>query len=142
MAEYSYVLAQTVEADANLIFTNGDRACRKRLIEHRNDSGIFTLRGAANGCRALYAVTFTGNIAISAGGTVEPISVAITYNGEALRNATAIVTPAAVGDFFNVSITTFVEVPCGCCVSVAVENVSATTSIDVTNANIIFERIA
>ena len=142
MAEYSYVLSQTVEADENLIFNNGDRACRKRLIEHRNDSGIFTLRGAPNGCRALYAVTFTGNIAIAAGGTVEPISVAITYNGEALRNATAIVTPAAIGDFFNVSITTFVDVPCGCCVSVGVENVSATTAIDVTNANIIFERIA
>jgi hypothetical protein len=90
----------------------------------------------------IYSVTFTGNIAIAAGGTVEPISVAITINGEALGNATAIVTPAAIGDFFNVSITTFIDIPCGCCVTVSVENASATTPIDVTNANIIFERIA
>lgn len=142
MAEYSYTLVQTVAADENVLFNNGSRACRKGFIQHRDDSGIFTLKGSANGCRALYAVTFTGNLAISAGGTVEPISVAITYNGEALRNATATVTPTVVGAFFNVSISTFVEVPCGCCVSIAVENVSDTTDIDVRNANIIFERIA
>jgi hypothetical protein len=142
MAEYSYPLVQTVAADENVLFNNGSRACHKGFIQHRDDSGIFTLKGPGNSCRALYAVTFTGNIAISAGGTVEPISVALTYNGEALRNATATTTPAAIGDFFNVSITTFVEVPCGCCVSIAVENVSETTDIDVRNANIIFERIA
>ena len=32
-------------------------------------------------------------------------------------------------------------IPCGCCVTVSVENVSATTAIDVTNANIVFERV-
>ena len=142
MAEYSNVLVQSVAADENVIFNNGSRACRKGFIQHRDDSGIFTLKGPSNACRALYAVTFTGNIAISAGGTVEPISVALTYNGETLRNAVATMTPAAIGDFSSVSISTFVEVPCGCCVSVAVENVSDTTSIDVRNANIIFERIA
>lgn len=143
MAEYSYhPLVQTVSADENVIFNNGSRACRKGFIQHRDDSGIFTLKGATNGCRALYAVTFTGNIAISEGGAVEPISTAITYNGEALRNATATVTPTVAEAFFNVSISTFLEVPCGCCVSIAVENVSDTTDIDVRNANIIFERIA
>lgn len=142
MAEYSYPLVQTTVVDENVLFNNGSKACRKGFIQHRDDSGIFTLKGATNGCRALYAVTFTGNLAISEGGTVEPISVAITYNGEALRNATATVTPTVVGAFFNVSISTFVEVPCGCCVSIAVENVSDTTDIDVRNANIIFERIA
>ena len=75
-------------------------------------------------------------------GTVEPVSIAITINGEALGNATAIVTPAAIGDFFNVSVTTFVDIPCSCCVTVSVENTSETTDIDVTNANIIFERVA
>lgn len=141
-AEYSAIPVQTIDADENVIFMNGSRACHKGYIQHRDTSGIFFLKGATNGCRAVYRVTFNGNIAIAAGGTVEPISVALTINGEELGNATATVTPAAIGDFFNVSVTTFIDIPCGCCVTVSVENVSDTTAIDVTNANIIFDRVA
>ena len=141
-AEYSAVAVQTVAVDDNILFNNGSRACRKGFVQHRDDSGIFFLKGATNGCRAVYRVTFNGNIAIATGGSVEPISVALTINGEALGNATATVTPAAIGDFFNVSVTTFIEIPCGCCVTVSVENVSDTTAIDVSNANIIFDRVA
>ena len=141
-AEYSAVAVQTVAVDDNILFDNGSRACRKGFVQHRDDSGIFFLKGATNGCRAVYRVTFNGNIAIATGGTVEPISVALTINGEELGNATATVTPAAIGDFFNVSVTTFIEIPCGCCVTVSVENVSDTTAIDVSNANIIFDRVA
>lgn len=140
-AEYSAVAVQTVEVDDNVIFSNGSRACRKGFIQHRDDSGIFFLRGS-NAYRAVYRITFTGNIAIATGGTVEPISVALTINGEELGNATATVTPAAVGDFFNVSVTTFIEILCDCCVTISVENASDTTAIDVTNANIIFDRVA
>ena len=141
-AEYSAVAVQTVAVDDNILFNNGNRACRKGFIQHRDDSGIFFLKGATNGCRAVYRVTFNGNIAIAEGGTVEPISIALTINGEELGNALATVTPAAIGDFFNVAVTTFIEIPCGCCVTVSVENVSDTTAIDVTNANIIFDRVA
>ena len=76
-----------------------------------------------------------------AGTCLSRFPIALTINGEALGNATATVTPAAIGDFFNVSVTTFIDIPCGCCVTVSVENVSATTAIDVTNANIVFERV-
>ena len=142
-AEYSYIPLQTVDVDDNVLFMNGERDCRKGYISHRPSSGIFFLKGATNGCRAIYRLTFDGNIAASAvGGTVEPISVALAINGETIGNATAIVTPAALGDFYNVSISTFIDVPCNCCVSVSIKNVSDTTSIDVTNANIIFERVA
>lgn len=141
-AEYSAIAAQTVAVDENVLFNNGSRSCRKGFIQHRDDSGIFFLKGSSNGCRTVYRVTFNGNIAIATGGTVEPISVALTINGESLGNATATVTPAAIGNFFNVSVTTFIDIPCGCCVTVSVENVSATTAIDVTNANIIFDRVA
>lgn len=141
-AEYSRIDLQTVSVDENVVFMDGDRACRKGFVSHRTGSGIFFLKGSNNGCKAVYRVTFNGNIAIATGGTVEPISVALTINGEALGNATAIVTPAAIGDFFNVSITTFVDIPCGCCVTVSVENTSASTAIEVENANIIFERVA
>lgn len=141
-AEYSAVAVQTVAVDGNIFFDNGSRACRKGLIQHRDDSGIFFLKGAGNGCRSTYRVTFNANIAIAAGGTVEPISVALTINGEPIGNGVAVVTPAAVGDAFNVSFTTFVDLPCGCCVTVSVENVSDTTDIDVSNANIVFDRVA
>ncbi len=140
-AEYSRTALQTVAVGNNVQFGNGCRACRKGFVQHRDDSGIFTVKGGSNGCRATYKVTFDGNIAISAGGTVEPISVALTINGEALGNATAIVTPAAIGDFFNVNVTTFIDIPCGCCVTVSVKNVSTTTAIDTVNANIVFERV-
>lgn len=141
-AEYSFVPLQTVDVDENVIFTEGSRACHKGFIQHRDNSGIFFLKGANNGCKTVYRVTFNGNIAIAEGGTVEPISVALTINGEELGNALATVTPAAIGDFWNVSITTFIEIPCSCCVTVSVKNVSDTTAIDVTNANIIFDRVA
>ena len=141
-AEYSYVPLQTIGVDENVTFMDGDRACRKGYISHRSGSGIFFLKGSNNGCKAVYRVTFNANIAIAEEGTVEPISIALTINGEALGNATAIVTPAAIGDFFNVSVSTFVDIPCGCCVTVSVENTSETTDIDVTNANIIFDRVA
>jgi hypothetical protein len=142
MAEYSYVPLQNLAVNENILFMDGFRACRKGYVQHREGSGIFTLRGVTNQCKAVYKVQFNGNIAIATGGTVEPISVALTINGEALGNATATVTPAAIGDFFNVSVATFIDVPCGCCLTVSVENTSATTAIDVTNANIIIDRVA
>ena len=140
-AEYSAIPVQSIAVDENVLFSNGSRCCKKGFIQHRDDSGLFTLRGARN-CNAVYRVSFGANIAIAAGGAVEPISIALTINGETLGNALATVTPAAIGDFFNVFVSTFVEIPCGCCVTVSVENVSDTTAIDVTNSNIIFERIA
>lgn len=142
-AEYIFVPSQIVAVNANVLFNNGCRACRKGFISHRDDSGIFFLKGS--GCRAIYRVTFNGNIAVAPaadGGVLEPISVALTINGETLGNATAIVTPAAIGNFFNVSITTFMDIPCGCCVTVSVENTSPTSAIEVENANIIFDRVA
>ena len=144
-AEYSYVPLQTVAEDGNILFLDGNRACKKGFITHRSGSGVFRLKGAANACRTIYRVTFDANIAVAAaadGGVLGPISVALQEDGEALGNATAIVTPAAIGDFFPVSLTTFVEICGTCCASISVENVSDGTAIDVANANIIIERVA
>ncbi len=142
MVEYSYPVVQTVEPDENVLFFNGDRACRKGLVVHNDSSGLFRMRSAGNTCKTVYKVQFTANIAIAEGGTVEPISVALVSNGEVLRNAVATVTPAAIGDFFNVTISTFIPVMCGCCESIAVKNISDTTAIDVINANLIIDRVA
>lgn len=141
-AEYSYVPVQTVAEGENILFLDGERSCRKGYITHRNSSGVFRLKGASNGCKAVYKVTFNANIAVAEGGTVGAISVALQEDGETLGNALAIVTPAAIGDFFNVALTTFICIPCGCCVTVSVENTSDGTAIDVSNANIVFERVA
>ena len=141
-AEYSYPLSQIVAEDENILFLAGDRACKKGYITHRSGSGVFRLKGAGNACKTVYRVTFNANIAVAEGGTVGAISVALQEDGETLQNAVATVTPTLAEAFFNVSLTTFIIIPCGCCVTVSVENISDGTAIDVTNANIIFDRIA
>ena len=88
-------------------------------------------------------MVYGGNIAIPTGGTVGPISIAISVDGEALGSATATVTPAAVGDEFNVFAAALVSVPRGCCVTVSVKNVTTPAqTIEVENANLLIERIA
>ena len=139
--EYSYPLVQTVAVDENVLFLNGNRCCKKGYIVHNDSSGVFRIKGDPRSCRTIYKVHFNANIAIATGGTVEPISVALTQNGEVLRNSIATVTPAAIGDFWNVGFETFIELPCGCCDTISIENTSA-TAIDVINANIIIDRIA
>lgn len=142
MAEFVSSATQTVAAGQNVLFTETP-VCGKCSIMHRDGSGIVTLRGANNPCNtARYKVSFGGNIAVATGGTVGPISVAITLNGEPLYSSTATVTPAAIGDFFAVYTTAIINVPYNCCLTVAVENVSnPATPIDVSNANFIAERI-
>ncbi len=141
MAEYTAINRQTIPAGQNVPFTESPVPCNKGYVVHREGSGVFTLRGITNQRCARYKVSFGGNIAIPTGGTVGPISVALALEGEPLGSATAIVTPAAVDEFFNVFVAVYVTVPCGCCMSVAVENTS-TQPIDVQNANIIIERVA
>ena len=140
--EYNFIPTQSVDVDENILFLNGNRCCKKGLIMHNDSSGVFRVKGVANSCKTIYKVHFNANIAIATGGTVEPISVALTQNGEVLRNAVATVTPAAIGDFFNVSLETFIELPCGCCDTITVRNISDTTAIDVINANIVIDRVA
>lgn len=139
MAEFTNIFVQQIAANANAVFSETP-VCGSDCIVHREGSGIITLRGMTNQCRARYKVVFGGNIAIPTGGTVGPISIAIAVEGEALGSATATVTPAAVGDEFNVFAAAFIDVPRGCCVTVAVKNTSAQT-IELQNANIIAERV-
>jgi len=140
MAEFTANAVQTVSAGQNVQFTETP-VCGSKCIVHREGSGIVTLRGITNQCKARYKVSFGGNIAIPAGGTAGEISIALSIDGEPLASAKAIVTPAAVSEFFNVFTAVFVEVPKGCCLTVSVENTS-TQAISVQNANLIAERVA
>lgn len=131
---------QTVNENQNVLFTD-TVTCGNCSITHRDGSGLVTLRGVTNQCRARFKVSFGGNIAIPADGTVEAISLAISLDGEPIATTTMIVTPAAVEEFWNVFSAIFIDVPRGCCSSVGVRNTS-TQAIDVQNANLIVERVA
>lgn len=148
MAEYSSNQLQTVNPGETIIFTESPVPCKRGLVRHRDDTGNFLLVGYIPrqfGCRfnrqqdANYLVDFGANIAIPTGGTVEAISVAITIDGATLPASTMIVTPAAVGEFFNVSRAINAAVFGGCCESLAVRNTSS-QPILVQNANLIITR--
>lgn len=146
-AEYSYPLTQTVAVDENILFLNGDRCCKRGYILHNNTSGMFRLKGICKNCatRAVYKVNFHANVAVAPaadGGVLEPVTLALTQNGETMLNTVSTVTPAAIGDLWVINFETLIELPCGCCDTISVRNISATTAIEVENANILFERIA
>lgn len=140
MAEYTANTVQTVESFQNVLLTETPVSGNCSIV-HREGSGLVTLRGITNQCRARYRVFFSGNIALPADGTVEPISIAIAINGEAVATSTMTSTPAAVEEFNNVSSAIFLNVPAGCCSQISVKNIS-TQAIDVRNANLIVERVA
>ena len=146
-AEYSYPLTQNVAVNENIVFLNGDRCCKKGFIVHNDSSGVFRLKGICKNCapRAIYKVNFHANVAVAPadeGGVLEPIVIALSQNGETARNTVSVVTPAAIGDQWVVNFETLIELPCGCCDTISVRNISATPAIEVENANILFERIA
>ena len=140
MAEFSNSSIALVSAGQNVPLTE-TAVNSKPCIVHRAGAGLVTLRGLTNQCRALYKVSYGGNIAIPTGGTVEAITAALSVNGEALNSATATVTPAAVENYFNVYVSAQVSVPKGCCVTVAMKNTSA-QAVNFANSNLTVERIA
>lgn len=131
---------QTVNANQNVLFTD-TVTCGNCSIMHRDGSGLVTLRGVTNQCRARYKVTFGGNIAIPTGGTVGDISMAIVVEGESLSSTIMTVTPAAVENFWNIFTAVLIDVPQNCCISIGVRNIND-QAIEVQNANLIVERVA
>ena len=131
---------QLVNENQNVLFSDTivDGNCS---VVHRDGSGLVTLRGITNQCRARYRITFGGNIAIPTGGTVAAISLALSIDGEPIDTTTMIATPAAVENYWNVSSSIFIDVPRGCCYSLGVRNTSD-QPVNVQNANLIIERVA
>ena len=152
MAEYLANEVQTVALNGPVIF-RASIPCNRGYVYHEDETGIFILRGIVNNrcaCFAQYQVTFNGNIAVPEGGTVGPIVIALTVNGEPRLTSRAIYTPAAVDEYGNVTSTAIIKVPRGCCFSLSVESVNATEDpaavpapvINVQNANLTIARIA
>ncbi len=153
--EFLYNDVQEVPLNGPVLF-RASIPCNKGYVYHEDETGNFILRGANgnNTCNcnayAHYQVTFNGNIAIPEGGTVTPIAVALTVNGEPRLTSRAIFTPAAVDDFGNVTSTAIIKVPRCCYFSLGVDAVPATSDptvtpapvIEVQNANLTIARIA
>ena len=148
--EYLANQLQTVALNSPIVFYDSI-PCRRGLIYHEDGTGTFQLRGlnrqCACGCQKTtdYQVTFNGNVAIPTGGTVGPIAVAIATGGEPIDSSRAILTPAAVDQYGNVTVTKIVKVPWGCCPSISVEYVNGsvddptfvpTPTINVVNGNL------
>ena len=146
MAEYLANAVQTVTVGNPIVFT-ASIPCNRGYIYHEDETGIFILRGVTSNCFARYQVTYNGNIAVPTGGTVGPIAVAVAVNGEPRVTSRAIITPAAVEEYGNVTSTAIVTVPKGCCFSLSVRAVPAaddaeTIAIEVQNSNLVINRIA
>ena len=146
MAEYTYNEIQLVQPGASALI-NDAIPCNRGLVLHRSGSGILTLRGRVNNpCSnfARYRVAFDGNIAIPEGGTAGEIQLAIAIGGEVVPTSIATATPTVANAYWNVSGFAIVDVPSGCCYTIAVENASvsadpATTpapALNVRNLNV------
>lgn len=149
-AEYLANPVQEVALNAPIIF-NASIPCNRGYVYHEDETGVFILRGITCGqCFATYQVTFNANIALPEGADVTPIAVAITVQGEPRLTSRAIFSPAAAEDFGNITSTAIIKVPRGCCFSVSVDSVPATTDpavtpapvVEVQNANLVINRIA
>lgn len=128
--------------------------CNKGYIFHQNGTGILVLRGIVNNptaCFARYEVDFTSNIAIPTGGAVTPIATAIVVSGESRDGSRSIFTPAAVDEYGNVTSRATIDVPKGCCFTVAVEyvngavndpTVTPTPLINVVDGSLRIKRVA
>lgn len=148
MAEYSANAVQTVQPGAFAVFTATVVPCNMGLIQHEDDTPLFSLSGWRpnnNVCcckrnrSAMYDTTVNMNVALSEGATVAPISVALAIGGVAYPLSQMDSTPAAVQEFNHIGTELSVPILNGCCQYVAVQNTSA-QPIDIKNLVIKFER--
>ena len=135
MIELINTAVQTVPVGQSVVYNAVavHSACGRE--RHREGSAFVTLIPPGR-----YLVTFSGNIAVPTGETVEEISLGITQNGEVLGGSLMRATPAAVEEYFNVSSQHYVDTYCSCCVDVGVRNTSDIPVL-VDNPNITVVRV-
>lgn len=150
-AQYNAPLRQTIQPNAAAIFPAAFPPEPYGIIFHEPETGVFRLASpSALGlvdfrrrccCRrgmpyATYAVEVNGNLAISEGGTVEPISIALVVDEEQAPTGIITISPAAAEEFWSIGRSIIVTVPAICrCSTVSLRNIS-TQPIDLVNANI------
>ena len=135
MIELLNATPQTVAVGQSVPFTE-EIVSKCGAERHRAGSAQLTLVKPGR-----YLVSFAGNIAVPAtGGTVGEISLGIALNGEPLTGSIMRVTPAAISEYFNVATMHYIDVPCGCCVTITVQNTGASI-VDVDNPNLTAVRV-
>lgn len=155
-AEYSANVEQLVLPGQSVIFNENPVPCSNGYIFHRDGSGSFLLASRANkitvGCCGVcgqkfletqYEVEFHANIAVPTGGTVGPINLAVAIDGIVDPSSLMEITPAAIGEYGNVSAGIIVSVPSVCrCSNVSIVNTGTDAAgINVRNANVLFHSI-
>lgn len=149
--EFTAVAEQIVSANNNILFTEDVITCRKGYVHHRKGSGLVSLVGLTNQCRARYAVTYSGNIGAAAtteGGVAGEVAVALSINGEPVSSSLRRYTAVATETYGAVSATEIIDVAKDSEVTVSVKNVSegttaaAPSAIQTQNFSIVIERIA
>lgn len=115
-------------------------------------TGILNLKGGTSNRFARYRVTLKANVQIPEGGAVTAVAVALKVDGSNVPESVAIITPAAVENYWHINTDAIITVPCGCCISLSAAyvdgteddaTVTPTPSVRVRrNASIEVERIA
>lgn len=144
--ELTNTALQTVDAGSVVVY-DAVAVRPSCCMAYREGSGQITLKGQNNG-RRRYLVSFEANVGLLATGDTpaantdfDSASLAIAIDGEPVESARMIVTPAALGTLNNVSCSCYVDTPCGCCVTISVENTTG-EPIEVQNASLLATRTA
>lgn len=137
MIDAVFAPIQTVAVNGGVVF-GAPRIRTGSTVRHEEGSSRFVLLAPG-----IYFVHFVGNIAVPTGGTVGPISIGLSVDGEGITGSEAMFTPAAVDEYGNVTLSALVRVY-GCCacatnVGVSVVNTSE-IEINVQDANLIITR--
>lgn len=135
---------QTVAVNNNVLFTETPVPGCASII-HRDGSGLVTLRGLTNQCRARFRVTFSGDLKADVGAPVSGttlLSLGIVQSGEILPATTMTISVADTTATYNVATETLIDVPAGCCTTISVKNITPAIGVQVSSANLIVERVA
>lgn len=118
MAEYVTTTDALVALNGTIPFSSVSIPCNTGNVVPLA-VGVLNLRGGNTNRFARYQVRVQANVQIPEGGAVTPIAVGIALNGAVIPESIAIVTPAAVEEYWHINTEATITVPCGCCVTVS-----------------------
>jgi hypothetical protein len=125
MAEYVTTSDALVALNGTIPFSSVSIPCNAGNVDPLA-VGILNLKGRTSNRFARYRVKVKANVQIPTGGAVTPIALAIAIDGVTVPESVAIVTPAAVEDYWFINTDAIITVPAGCCVTVSAKYVDGT----------------
>lgn len=123
MDKYTYPALQTIADGGNALLNPTAVQCGCGAVRQA-ETGVIRLSGVCGRCKTQYHIMFDANVAIPTGGTVGPITISILLDGVPLPASSAIVTPAAAGEFWHISLNDLVDVCFGDSVTIGIRNES------------------